>query len=62
MDQIFTTELNLFTQAPDIRSNGASVRAEDNAIWKYIGTNNEDMIALADSYTHWFFIATPIYY
>ncbi|ULT39818.1 RagB/SusD family nutrient uptake outer membrane protein [Niabella defluvii] len=55
MDQIFTTELNLLSGTPDIRSAGASVRAEDNAIWKYIGTNNEDMIAQADSYTHWFF-------
>lgn len=55
MDQIFTTEPNLFSGLPDIRSNGASVRAEDNVIWKYIGANNEDMIAQADSYTHWFF-------
>lgn len=55
MDQIFTTEVNILSGTPDIRSNGASVRAEDNVIWKYIGTNNEDMIAQADSYTHWFF-------
>ncbi len=55
MDQIFTTEIDFFTGLPDLRSNGASVRAEDNAIWKYIGMNGEDMIAQADSYTHWFF-------
>ncbi|MEI6950019.1 RagB/SusD family nutrient uptake outer membrane protein [Paraflavisolibacter sp. H34] len=38
----------------DLRSDGASVRAEDNVIWKYVGQNTKDLIASGDSYTHWF--------
>lgn len=55
MDNVFTTDENEFTGAKDIRSDGASVRAEDNVIWKYIASNSEDMISQTDSYTHWFF-------
>ncbi|MGC4234182.1 MAG: RagB/SusD family nutrient uptake outer membrane protein [Niabella sp.] len=55
MDLVYTTEENFLTGTKDIRSDGASVRAEDNVIWKYVGNNSEDMIAQNDSYTHWFF-------
>ncbi|MGJ7030101.1 RagB/SusD family nutrient uptake outer membrane protein [Niabella hirudinis] len=55
MDQIYTTEVNFFTNALDLRSDGASVRAQDNVIWKYIGHNATDMINADGSYTHWFF-------
>lgn len=55
MDEIYTTDVNDSTNAEDIRGAGASVRAEDNVIWKYIGSNADDMIGTSDSYTHWFF-------
>jgi len=55
MDEIYTSELNDSTNAMDIRGDGASVRAQDNVIWKYIGSNATTMIGASDSYTHWFF-------
>jgi len=55
MDEIYTTEISDTTNAMDIRSAGAAVRAEDNVIWKYIGNNATSMIGSSDSYTHWFF-------
>ncbi|QEC70346.1 RagB/SusD family nutrient uptake outer membrane protein [Arachidicoccus ginsenosidivorans] len=55
MDEIYTTEISDSTNAQDIRSAGASVRAEDNVIWKYVGSNATSMIGNSDSYTHWFF-------
>lgn len=54
MDVVFTTE-ETAPGVKDIRSDGASVRAENNVIWKYVASNSEDMIAQNDSYTHWFF-------
>ena len=54
MDIMFTTDEDPITGNTDIRANGASVRAEDNVIWKYIGNNDEDLISQNDSYTHWF--------
>jgi starch-binding outer membrane protein, SusD/RagB family len=52
MDLVYTTdEVN---GLKDIRSDGASVRASDGLIWKYVGKNSADLIALSDSYTHWF--------
>ena len=38
----------------DARGDGASVRASDGLIWKYVGKNATDLIASGDSYTHWF--------
>jgi len=55
MDMIYTTTPNFLTNTLDIRSDGASVRASDNVIWKYIGANATDMITPDGSYTHWFF-------
>jgi hypothetical protein len=52
MDQVYTTDD--VNSLKDIRSDGASVRAEDNVIWKYVGKNTKDLIASGDSYTHWF--------
>jgi starch-binding outer membrane protein, SusD/RagB family len=52
LDQVYgTDDIN---GQKDIRGAGASVRAEDNLIWKYVGKNSSDLIALGDSYTHWF--------
>lgn len=52
MDMVYTTdEVN---GLKDIRSDGASVRATDGLIWKYVGKNSQDLIAQSDSYTHWF--------
>ncbi|MGF7229939.1 RagB/SusD family nutrient uptake outer membrane protein [Arachidicoccus sp.] len=55
MDDIYTTEINDSTNAADIRGDGSAVRAQDNIIWKYIGSNATNMIGQSDSYTHWFF-------
>lgn len=53
MDNVYGSDnVNFFK---DIRGDGASLRASDNSIWKYIGLNATDMIGSAgDSYTHWF--------
>ena len=55
MDVIYTTEFNDSLNTMDIRGDGASVRASDGTIWKYIGSNAEDMIGQSDSYSHWIF-------
>lgn len=57
MDDVFTTP---FADEPyDIRSDGASLQAEDGTIWKYIGINATDMVSPDDSYTHWFVYRYP---
>ncbi len=38
----------------DIRYNGASVRASDGLIWKYIGIDNNSLRAAEESFAHWF--------
>lgn len=53
MDQVYTTD-NTSEFTKDIRADGASVRAADNTIWKYIGKNASDFRSLDDSYAHWF--------
>jgi starch-binding outer membrane protein, SusD/RagB family len=53
MDQVYGGT-DVFTGQTDVRGAGAAVRAEDNLIWKYVGKNSSDLIALSDSYTHWF--------
>jgi hypothetical protein len=57
MDEVYTTDP--FALQPDIRGDGASVRANDNTIWKYVGSNATDMIAENESYTHWFLYRYP---
>jgi starch-binding outer membrane protein, SusD/RagB family len=52
MDLVYTTDE--VTGLKDIRSDGASVRASDGLIWKFVGRNSQDLIAQSDSYTHWF--------
>jgi hypothetical protein len=53
MDEVYTTDpLPGFA---DIRGDGASVRANDNTIWKYVGNNATDLVSANESYTHWFF-------
>jgi starch-binding outer membrane protein, SusD/RagB family len=37
----------------DIRGDGASVRATDGFIWKYIGVDNNSPRAAEESYAHW---------
>ncbi|WP_081197991.1 RagB/SusD family nutrient uptake outer membrane protein [Niastella yeongjuensis] len=52
MDVVYTTdEVN---NLKDVRADGASVRATDGLIWKYVGKNSTDLTAQSDSYTHWF--------
>jgi hypothetical protein len=53
MDEVYTTDP--LTGEGDIRGDGASVLANDNTIWKYVGANATDMISSNESYTHWFF-------
>lgn len=53
MDQVYTTD-NTSELTKDIRADGASVRAADNTIWKYVGKNTEDFRSLDESYAHWF--------
>lgn len=57
MDEVFTTPLA--DEPGDIRSDGASLQAEDGTIWKYIGLNATDMVSTDDSYTHWFVYRYP---
>lgn len=53
MDQVFTTD-NISAVNRDIRGDGASVRAADNLVWKYVGKNEDDLRAGTESYAHWF--------
>ena len=52
MDLVYTTDE--LGGLKDLRSDGASVRASDGLIWKYVAKNSTDLIAQNDSYTHWF--------
>ncbi|TDH24277.1 RagB/SusD family nutrient uptake outer membrane protein [Segetibacter sp. 3557_3] len=52
MDQVYGTDDVNFLK--DLRSDGASVRSEDATIWKYVGKNSTDLVALSESNTHWF--------
>jgi starch-binding outer membrane protein, SusD/RagB family len=52
MDLVYTTDDA--GGLKDLRSDGASVRASDGLIWKYVAKNSADLIAQSDSYTHWF--------
>ena len=52
MDIVFTSDLA--NELTDLRADGASVRAEDGLIWKYVGKNTLDLMATGESYTHWF--------
>lgn len=53
MDEIYTQDF-LDPTKKDIRADGGSVRATDNAIWKYLGWNNSTIRATDESYAHWF--------
>lgn len=52
MDQVYTTD-NSSSIARDLRADGASVRAADNTIWKYVGKNTTDLRSSDESYAHW---------
>ena len=52
MDEIYTVDFLDPTKA-DIRADGASVRATDQVIWKYLGLNNTTARAQVESYAHW---------
>lgn len=52
MDLVYSTDEE--NNLRDLRADGASLRAEDGLIWKYVGKNDKDLIASSDSYTHWF--------
>lgn len=52
LDEVFTVDP--LGNSADIRADGASVRSEDNMIWKYTGKNFKELISPGDSYVHWF--------
>lgn len=57
MDQVFGSD-NI-NNLKDLRSDGASVQAENSTIWKFVGKNTTDIASLSDSYTHWFVYRYP---
>jgi hypothetical protein len=52
MDKIYTVDF-LDPLKFDIRADGASVRATDQVIWKYMGLSNTTTRAQEESYAHW---------
>lgn len=52
MDKIYTVDF-LDPLKFDIRADGASVRATDQLIWKYMGLSNTALRAQEESYAHW---------
>ncbi|MBC7947710.1 MAG: RagB/SusD family nutrient uptake outer membrane protein [Chitinophagaceae bacterium] len=52
MDEIYTVDF-IDPDKKDIRGDGASVRATDNTIWKYIGITSTTSRAQEESYAHW---------
>jgi predicted transcriptional regulator len=54
MDEIYTVDF-LDPLKFDIRADGASVRATDQTIWKYVGLSTSTTRALEESYAHWIF-------
>lgn len=54
LEDVYTLDYTDETNA-DLRGIGAAVKASDNSIWKYIGTDSYNARAAADSYAHWFF-------
>jgi starch-binding outer membrane protein, SusD/RagB family len=52
MDKIYTVDF-LDPLKFDIRADGASVRATDQTIWKYMGLSNTAPRAQEESYAHW---------
>lgn len=54
MDEIYTVDF-LDPLKFDIRADGASVRATDQTIWKYVGLSTSTTRAQEESYAHWIF-------
>jgi starch-binding outer membrane protein, SusD/RagB family len=52
MDKVYTVDF-LDPLKFDIRADGASVRATDQTIWKYVGLSNTVARAQEESYAHW---------
>ncbi len=52
MDKIYTVDFADPLKF-DIRADGASVRATDQVIWKYMGLSNSNARAQDESYAHW---------
>ncbi|HSC55485.1 MAG TPA: RagB/SusD family nutrient uptake outer membrane protein [Phnomibacter sp.] len=54
MDRVFTVD---FTNAMnyDIRGDGASVRAANSTIWKYVAASSGALRSVDQSYAHWIF-------
>jgi len=50
MEQMYTVD----NDYADIRGDGASVRAADNAIWKYVALDYNSVRGADASYAHWF--------
>ena len=57
LDDIFTGDGQ--NDRKDLRFDGASVRANDGIIWKYVGVDNTSFLAQEESYTHWFVYRYP---
>ncbi|MES2329317.1 MAG: RagB/SusD family nutrient uptake outer membrane protein [Bacteroidota bacterium] len=52
MDNVFT--IDYINDFKDLRGEGASVRTNDNAIWKYLGITYNQIRPSDQSYAHWF--------
>jgi starch-binding outer membrane protein, SusD/RagB family len=53
MEEMYTVDM-LDDTKKDIRGDGASVRATDGTIWKYMGWNAGNERSIGESYAHWF--------
>ncbi len=56
-DDIFTADGQ--NDLKDLRFDGASVRANDGLIWKYIGIDNNSLRVQGESFAHWFVYRYP---
>ena len=56
MENVFGLDVVNFPPLEDLRGNGASLRASDLTIWKYVGANNNNTLRTAEqSFAHWTF-------
>jgi hypothetical protein len=56
MENVFGLDIVNFPPLEDLRGNGASLRASDLTIWKYVGANNNNTLRSAEqSFAHWNF-------
>jgi hypothetical protein len=54
MENVFGLDIVNFPPLSDLRGDGASLRASDLTIWKYVGANNNNSLRTAEqSFAHW---------